>query len=247
MIRAGSLEVAGGIFVLFLMWCPGVAGIATQLLFHRSLRGLGWTLGSSRDQFLSYFLPLLYGGVVYGLVWATGLGILDGARLPPRGAPRFLALAATLGFLGSLLSATGEEIGWRGFLVPRLARITSFRNTALISGGAWALWHWPILLFADYNAGTVWWYGVACFTIMVLGLGFVMAWLRLHSGSLWTGAVLHAAHNLYIQGVFERLTADAGPTEWITGEFGIGLALATSVLGWLAWRHRAAARFSLTT
>ncbi|MGH7507156.1 MAG: CPBP family glutamic-type intramembrane protease, partial [Longimicrobiales bacterium] len=210
MIRAGTLGVGGGIFVLLLMWCPGVSGLASQLIHHRTLRGLGWHWGSTRDQLISYFLPVLYGGVVYGMVWATGLGVFESARIPAGGMARFLAVVATLGFLQSLLSATGEEIGWRGFLVPHLSRVTSFRNTALISGGVWAVWHWPILLFADYNAGTVWWFGLACFSIMVVGLSFAMAWLRLHSGSLWTGAILHATHNLYIQGVFDRVTVDSG-------------------------------------
>lgn len=238
MIRAGTLRVGGGVYVLLLMWCPGVAGITTQLIHHRTLRGLGWKWGSTRDQLISYFLPVLYGGVVYGLVWATALGVFDAGQVPAGGMGRFLAVIATIGFLQSLLSATGEEIGWRGFLVPHLSRVTSFRNTGLISGGIWAFWHWPILLFADYNAGTIWWYGLACFSIMVVGLSFAMAWLRLHSGSLWTGAILHATHNLYIQGVFDRVTVDSGPTEWIIGEFGIGLALALVIVGWMFWRYR---------
>ena len=234
MIRAGTLGLGGGLYVLLLMWCPGVAGIATMLIHHRTMRGMGWRWGSTRDQLVSYSLPILYGGVVYGMVWATGLGRLDGQQ----GGVRFLALAATLGFVQSMISSTGEEIGWRGVLVPHLSRVTSFRNTGLVSGAVWAVWHWPILLFADYNAGTTWWYGLACFSIMVVGLSFVMAWLRLHSGSLWTGAILHATHNLYIQGVFDRRTVDTGPTEWIIGEFGIGLALALAAAGWVAWRYR---------
>jgi CAAX protease family protein len=122
--------------------------------------------------------------------------------------------------------------------VPHLARVTSFRNTALISGIVWSVWHWPLLLFADYNAGTAAWFGVACFSAMVIGISFTMAWLRLHSGSLWTGAILHAAHNLWIQSVFDRLTGDTGPTEWIIGEFGIGLAVVLPIIGWIAWRFR---------
>ena len=240
MIRAGSLGVWNGRGVLLLMWCPGVAGILAQLLHHRTLRGMGWGWGSTRDQVVSYLLPLGYGLVVYGAVWAAGLGTVDLGRLPEgMGLARFLGLVVSAGFVSSMISATGEEIGWRGFLVPHLARLTSFRNTGLVSGAVWAVWHWPILLFAGYNAGTVWWYGLLCFSVMVVGLSFAMAWLRLHSGSLWTGAILHATHNLFIQGVFDRLTGDAGPTEWITGEFGVGLALALIVVGWGAWRLRA--------
>jgi membrane protease YdiL (CAAX protease family) len=241
-IRAGTLEANGGLYVALLMWCPGVAGLATQWICHGTLRGLGWRWGSTRDQLISYLLPVLYGGLVYGLVWITGLGSFDESQLPAGGLARFLGSVVTAGFVQSLIFATGEEIGWRGFLVPHLSRVTSFRNTALISGAIWSIWHWPVLLFADYNAGTAAWFALACFTIMVIGISFVMAWLRLHSGSLWTGAILHATHNLWIQGVFDRVTGDTGPTEWIIGEFGIGLAIALAILGWLAWRKAQAAQ-----
>lgn len=34
-----------------------------------------------------------------------------------------------------------------------------------------------------------------CFTLMVLGIGFVFALMRLKSGSVWTGMILQATHN----------------------------------------------------
>jgi membrane protease YdiL (CAAX protease family) len=46
----------------------------------------------------------------------------------------------------------GEEIGWRGFLVPEFAKTQSFPATALITGFIWAIWHYPVLLFADYHS-----------------------------------------------------------------------------------------------
>jgi len=55
----------------------------------------------------------------------------------------FILVQATLGVLISCLTALGEEIGWRGFLVPQLASVTSFTKTALISGLIWAVWHYP--------------------------------------------------------------------------------------------------------
>ena len=92
----------------------------------------------------------------------------------------------------------------------------------------------PLLLAADYNAGTPWWYGLACFTLLVVGISFLFAWLRLASGSVWPAMLLHGSHNLWIQGFFDRLTADTGPTEWWSGEFGAGLALAALPVAWIA-------------
>ncbi len=138
----------------------------------------------------------------------------------------------------SCSTALGEEIGWRGFLVPELASHTNFTATALISGAIWACWHWPILLFADYNSGTPAWYGLTCFTVMVLGMSFIFAWMRLKSGSLWTGVLLHASHNQFIQGFFDPITADTGRTKYIIGEFGAGLAIAAIAFGAYFWTRR---------
>ncbi|MFQ5649956.1 MAG: hypothetical protein ACE5IY_08435 [bacterium] len=41
---------------------------------------------------------------------------------------------------------------------------------------------------------------------------------------------LHASHNLYIQGVFDRMTTDTGTTKVITGEFGAALAIAAAII-----------------
>jgi len=240
-IRAGTLGAGHGLYVLGLMWCPGTAGMLTSLLYTRSLRGMGWGLGKPKWLVMAYLLPLAYAAVAYGIVWAGGWGAFTTANLPAgTGMGKFVAGAATLGVLQSLISATGEEIGWRGYLVPQLSKVTGFTGTALISSGIWAFWHTPVLLFADYNSGTPWWFGLTCFAVMVLGIGTAFAWIRLKSGSLWTGALLHASHNLFIQGVFDRMTANTGHTAWITGEFGIALALAAVVVGVTFWTKRGA-------
>jgi membrane protease YdiL (CAAX protease family) len=102
----------------------------------------------------------------------------------------------------------------------------------------WAAWHYPILLFGDYNAGTPAWYGLSCFTVMVVASSFIAAWLRLRSGSLWTAAIFHASHNLFIQGVFTPLTVDTGATKYVIDEFGIGLAVTTVLTAFLVRSRR---------
>jgi membrane protease YdiL (CAAX protease family) len=238
-IRAGTLAAGSGLYVLGLMWCPGVAAIITSLIFERSLRGLGWRLGRPRYLALAYVLPLGYGLAAYGTVWILGLGALSTAALPAgQSLPTFLAFNATVGVVSSLLTATGEEIGWRGFLVPELSRITGFAGTALISGAIWAVWHMPLILFADYHGGAPLWFALACFTIMIVSLSFDFAWLRLRSGSLWPAALLHASHNLFIQQVFDPLTQDTGTTAYLVGEFGLALAIAAIVVAFFFWRLR---------
>src|ERR1051325_2051236 len=57
---------------------------------------------------------------------------------------------------GTLVSVdtTREEVGWRGFAVPEGGEAEQLRVTDLISRCAWCVWHDPILILADYNAGT---------------------------------------------------------------------------------------------
>jgi len=69
----------------------------------------------------------------------------------------------------------GEEIGWRGFLVPELYKNNSFLKTAMISGAIWALWHYPIIIFSDYNGGTSVGYSLFCFTLMIIAISFPLA------------------------------------------------------------------------
>ena len=233
-ISAGSLGVHGGIYVFALMWCPGVSALITRLIYQHNVRGEGWGLGHPRWLALAYAMPIVYATVVYGLVWLSGLGALDLSRFKTP-----VVTFIVLGSLQSLVSATGEELGWRGFLVPALARRKSFTVTALVSGATWAGWHFPLIIGADYNGGTPPWYSVLCFATMVVAMGFPFAWLRLRSGSVWPAAVLHASHNLFVQAFFDPVTVDTGPTKWLTGEFGAGLALAFVAVGWIFWRARA--------
>jgi len=232
-IAAGSLGAHGGAYVFALMWCPGVSALATRLAFQGNVRGEGWRWGATRWAALAYVLPLGYATAAYGLVWLTGLGGVDLGRFRT-GVVAFVVL----GSLQSLLSATGEELGWRGFLVPTLARTMSFGRTALVSGAIWAAWHVPLIVLADYNGGTPTWYSVLCFAVMVIALGVPFAWLRLRSGSVWPAAILHTSHNLFVQGFFDRVTVDTGPTRWLTGEFGAALAVTVGVTAWLFWRAR---------
>jgi membrane protease YdiL (CAAX protease family) len=252
-ISSGSLSTMGGIYATGLMWCPGIAALATQIVHHDTIRNLGWSWGKTRYQVWSYLIPLLYASVAYGLVWMTGLGGFSsvelakglGAQFGFQHAPawavvlEYLVVTVTLGTAVSCISALGEEIGWRGFLVPNLAKVTSYPKVATISGVIWAAWHYPLIFFADYNGGTPAWYGATCFTVMVIGLSFAFAWMRLRSGSLWTGVFLHTSHNLFIQRVFDPLTTNTGLTKYITGEFGAALALISLVVAYIFWKKRA--------
>ncbi len=245
MLRSGRMIFWA---VFGIMWCPGLAALITCRIAGRSLRTLGWHWPKGRYIVLGYFVPLGYATVAYGAVWALRLGGWNAAflsqiahrrGLPPWGVlPFFILMQATLGMVMSLTTALGEEIGWRGFLVPELAKQMSFTKVSLVSGVVWAVWHWPAILFLNYNAGTNGLYALCCFTVMVVAISFIFAWVRLKSGSLWPAALLHASGNLFIQDVFDRLMRDTGRTRWYTTEFGIALAVTSVLFAVYFWRRR---------
>jgi membrane protease YdiL (CAAX protease family) len=250
-IHSGSLGYGRGMYVFGLMWCPALAGMLTLRLNGRSLADLGWKWGETKYQIRSWYIPILYASIAYAIIWIFHFGAFGNPAyydamiksMHLGGRPWIsivlgIFLLGTFGMVRSVSAALGEEIGWRGFLVPELYKTTSFTATSLISGIVWSLWHYPILIYADYNAGTPTWYGLSCFTVMVISISFVFAWMRLKSGSLWTAAILHASHNLYIQGVFTPITRDMGKTKWFVDEFGCVLPLVAIAFAVYFWTKR---------
>ena len=233
--RSGGLEGAGQFYALPLMWAPAVAALITTLIFQRNIRAQGWGLGKPIYYLIAYLLPILYAGIVYGAVWLLGLGKLDASVL---GGKPWLGLlkALTVGVLGAALLALGEEIGWRGLLVPQLARLNPFARTALISGVIWGLWHVPLIIGGGYSSGAPTWYAVACFMVLIVGMSFAFAWLRLASGSIWPAVLMHATHNTFIQGVLDEIIKGTGSTAYWTTEFGLGLAIMGILIGVVFWR-----------
>ena len=241
-LHAGKLDAGDLLYVTGAMWSPGLAAFATKKIFGENIRDLPWRWPATSWAWLAYLIPIGYALPVYLMVWLTGLGAFDLSMLPRIAtdfgwkhlspAPTlflFVLITATLGMVSKLSRALGEEIGWRGFLVPELSKVVGFPGIGLISGLMWAAYHYPVLLFADYNAGAPAWYSLTCFTIMAVSGSFIMAWLTLRARSLWPAAILHASHNLFIQSILTPLTKDTGPTKFITDEFGIGLVITVTV------------------
>ena len=247
----------------FAMWCPGFAALCTCLLLRIPIGTLGWGWPARRFLRLAYFLPLIYAAPVYLLTWLTirgafSLGSFEATMSGTYGLGRWPALGTfgvalpllfTIAVIGTATWARGEELGWRGFLFPRLQQRFGFHGACLISGTIWAVWHYPGLLGADYNAGTNPVFAIACFTVGVVAMGYIMGYLRVRSGSIWPCVLIHATHNTFVQGIYDPLTAPAGWAKYITTEFGAGLALsivaAATIIVWtghpgkgssLAWR-----------
>jgi uncharacterized protein len=250
-IWSGHLGMGFGIVGPVLMWCPALAVIVTCRLLGREFRSLAWRWPDGRYLAVAYFVPLAYTSIAYGAVWGERLAgwnsdfvdlVVEAFGL--KGIPGWVCFAlytvfaATGGVIQNLSMTLGEEIGWRGFLVPELIKQTSFTKASLLSGFIWAAWHSPLLLFADYNAGTNRWYALGCSTMTCVSVGFILAWLTVKSDSLWPAALLHACHNLFVPILFDNLVRNTGPTLWFTSEFGAALAATSAVFALYFWARR---------
>lgn len=108
-------------------------------------------------------------------------------------------------FGGSL----GEEIGWRGFLLPRLLRTHSPFGASMLLGVVWALWHAPI----DVAAGFVVLGPAAIFgrLILTLPLAVLFTWFYIRSnGDLLVALMLHTGLNVVSDFGFSNFESSMG-------------------------------------
>ena len=252
-IVAGHVGAGKGLYVAGLMWCPGVAAVATAYIRRLDFNTLGLRWGGARYAILSYFTPVAYATIAYALIWLFGFGFFpDPGALaaiaqklgwtvtsPIAFVPLYVLLIGTTQMISSLAHALGEEIGWRGLLAPFMVDRFGFTRGSLAVGVIWAAWHMPLLLFADYNSGTPWWFSIPCFCALTIGLSVIMAWFRLVSNSVWPCAILHASHNLFIQGFFTPLTGSRGTsTAYVIDEFGVAVPLIIVLFAVGFWLNR---------
>lgn len=87
-----------------------------------------------------------------------------------------------------LIVGIGEELGWRGWLLPILAQRYTVITCVALTTAIWGLWHFPIF-FAGYQIVVPW-------LMMLVALGFITTWLWYKvDGNVFVLAVMHASFN----------------------------------------------------
>ncbi|WP_031167788.1 CPBP family intramembrane glutamic endopeptidase [Streptosporangium roseum] len=104
-----------------------------------------------------------------------------------------IAVAFLIAPLINSVAAFGEEWGWRGWLLPRLMPLGTWR-ALLVSGVIWGVWHAPLTL-RGYNYPEIGAWAAPLFVVFCVVYGALLGWLRLHSGSIWPAVVGHGALN----------------------------------------------------
>ena len=234
--------------VLAMMWTPGISAMLTSLFFKDKIRDYGWKPGKFKFLGYAYIIPILVSLIAYGLVWLSGFAEFTTEEVVNYKWAKLLGFTLPAPFIVGLLSkmvivpfialifVTGEEIGWSGFLTPKLLKISSVPVTSLIVGVYWAVWHYPAIIGGFYGSGTPLWVALPGFTICLIGASFVRTVLISKSKSLWPSVVLHVSHNIILMGIFYEMTVKKGYAGYLVSETGVFLGIVYIIIAVIFWR-----------
>lgn len=234
-----------------LMLSVGVAAILTCLIRKQSLSSLGWSWGKWKDTWMSYLIPFGIVAIAYIIIWLAGFGQWYNTDFITQQKAGYklaewsnfsvivfqLLMTASVTFIITLPSVLGEEIAWRGFLVPELSKFMNFTGVALFSGFIWAVWHWPLIFKGLYgNSTTPLYYQILVFTVFIMATAMIMTYLRYKTKSVWSAVIYHMSSNVFIQKFFNPLTLENPKSAWYIDEFGIVLAMVALIVAIYFWR-----------
>jgi len=204
--------------VIVVALATGRAGL--RELFSRITRwrvGLGWYAMGLLSP-IPVFLAVVYLNVLFGA---------PAPSLADLGAWSNFAVLL-LGFLLSPFGGAWEELGWRGYALPRLQTGRSVLSASLLLGLLWAGWHLPMFI-----TGQIHWPDA----LLVIALSILFSWLFNHTrGSVLIAYLFHAAIDA-VAGLYIPLFqgADQVRMYWLLAAVMGVVATAIVLLGRRTW------------
>ena len=178
---------------------------------------------------IALVLPMLLLAMAYGTALVMGVATLRTFDVTPAGAAGWTA-NLVVSFIAMTVVYLGEEIGWRGYLLPRVQQLTTRRRAAVVTGLLHGLFHLPLILIATtYNEHGSRWIVAPVAVLTIAGGGVFYAYLRDRSDSIWPVAIAHnAANTLFTIGAASMVARSEAELAYVAGE--TGLATLASVL-----------------
>nr|WP_314843136.1 CPBP family intramembrane glutamic endopeptidase [uncultured Microbacterium sp.] len=249
----GLAEPLAPVILPLMMFTPAVAALVVMLAMRVPDRGdrirfLGiWPLRPARRVVwllvAGWLAPPVIVALAVALAAALGFMQIDltfaalaaelermlpaGTPVPPVGVVVLSQIAfIPVGALLNSVLAFGEELGWRGWLVPALRPLGTW-PTLLISGAVWGLWHSPVILLG-YNFGRTDLTGVLFMVGGCVAWGILFGWLRLRSASIWPAVVAHGSLNA--AGGLVLIFAATSPDMALAGPLGLSTWIVAAVI-----------------
>jgi uncharacterized protein len=192
---------------------------------HRLGLGVWW---------IAFGLTLLITVAASAVVWATPLASFV---VPQGGVGNAVINFLIQVVLLMLTFSLAEEIGIRGYLLPKLLSLGRTRALAL-SGLVFATWHMSLIFLTPFFPVGNKWISLPLFYGTVVAASFVYGYLRLYRGSVWPASLAHAVHNA-AWGALGAFTATSYPVivnKYLVGDYGI-LIFVGAVIGAI-WLNR---------
>lgn len=168
--------------------------------------------------------------IAIGYMAATKLSAALIHRIAVGEWPAFGDTPVALMFAAILVSTwtqAGEEVGWRGYALPRLAAHLGLGGASVILGVVWALWHLPLFMMEGTGSTGQ---SFPIYTFHVTALSVAMSWLYWKTqGSLLLVMIMHAAIN-NTSGIVPAALPSATDPMSFQGSF---VAWATAGVAWV--------------
>ena len=187
---SGFLAISGFLYILG-VFAPSLVALVltaradgragTLALLHRTVK---WSVGARWYMFAVGYMAAIKLAVALLLRIATG-------AWPALGQEPVYIMAIAIPF--STPVQAGEEIGWRGFALPRLSARLGLSSASIALGVIWACWHLPFFFISGTDKSGQ---SFPVYLLSVTALSVAMAWLYWRTnGSLLLTMLMHAAVN----------------------------------------------------
>lgn len=175
--------------ILTLAWLRGRPGLKELWQSVARWRSPPWLYA------LAFFAPLVVSALIVAIAYPMGLLHYAPDQVHPL---RFIVFFLLMFFLDGPL---GEEVGWRGLLLPELLKTMGPLKASFVVGVIWYLWHIPLYLADDAT------FHPLGFFINVVGISYIFTWFYLKSSrSTFMTTFLHTTTNFALFLVLKSFT-----------------------------------------
>lgn len=191
---------------------PALCALLTRRLAKESFTYRALWLESPNGKGIPYSLLGWYGVLLFMLLGYGAFFLFNRSLLNTEGVFEDIrytlamtVLVAPVALAGIFLM--GEELGWRGYLLPKLTAVLGVVPATVVIGLIWACWHIPLLIVMERAGGvglggvvsSGWFHSfVTVYLPLCLSMSMVCSFVTLKSGSALAAGCAHASYNTYI-------------------------------------------------